>query len=271
MHPDRAEHVGRATAFPRTVVVIPARYHSSRFPGKPLADLHGRPMVVHVADRAAAVPGVERVIVATDDRRIADAVHAHGHAAAMTRPDHASGTDRLAEVAASLDCDLVVNVQGDEPLIAPSMIGAAVAACAADASLPMATLRRRLERREEFESPHVVKVVVDARENALYFSRAPVPFGRDAEGHFPAGAAFKHIGLYVYRRDVLLALARLSPTPLECAESLEQLRALEHGIRIRAVETGEDSIGVDTPEDLQRVRDLAARHALPASARRERT
>jgi 3-deoxy-manno-octulosonate cytidylyltransferase (CMP-KDO synthetase) len=227
-------------------------------------------MIVHVAERAAAVPEVQRVIVATDDRRIADAVRAHGHEAVMTRPDHASGTDRLAEVAASLECDLIVNVQGDEPIIAPAMISAAIAACAADASLPMATLRRRIDRREEFTSPHVVKVVVDRDDHALYFSRAPVPCVRDADGHFAPGAAFKHIGLYVYRRDVLLRLARLAPTPLERAESLEQLRALEHGIRIRAVETTQDSVGVDTPEDLQRVRELAARPA-PPNVRAERT
>jgi 3-deoxy-manno-octulosonate cytidylyltransferase (CMP-KDO synthetase) len=176
----------------------------------------------------------------------------------MTRADHPSGTDRLAEVASSLDCDLVVNVQGDEPMIAPAMIEQAVAACAADPSLPMASLRRRIDDPVEFHDPNVVKVVVDLREHALYFSRAPVPFGRNEAGHFAAGAAFKHVGLYVYRREALLKLAALPPTALERAEALEQLRALEHGIRIRVVETAWESIGVDTPEDLERVRRLAA-------------
>ena len=201
---------------------------------------------------------VQQVLVATDDSRIADAVTLHRGTAVMTRADHPSGTDRLAEVAATLDCDLVVNVQGDEPMIAPAMIEQAVAACAADPSLPMASLRRRIDDPVEFHDPNVVKVVVDRREHALYFSRAPVPFGRNEAGHFSAGVAFKHIGLYVYRRDVLLKLAALPPTALERAEALEQLRALEHGIRIRVVETAWESIGVDTPEDLERVRRLAA-------------
>ncbi len=256
MHPDTLQPVGRATAIPRTVVVIPARYQSSRFPGKPLADLHGRPMVVHVLARARQVPGIERVIVATDDARIADAVRAHGGEAVMTRPDHPSGTDRLAEVAASLTCDLVVNVQGDEPLIAPAMITQAVAACAADPALPIATLRRAIDRVEDFLSPHVVKVVVDRHDDALYFSRAPVPHARDAAGPGVPAGAWKHVGLYVYRRTALLELAALPPSTLERVEALEQLRALEHGFRIRAVETREDSIGVDTPEDLERVRGL---------------
>lgn len=263
MHPDTLQPVGRATASPRTVVVIPARYRSTRFPGKPLADLHGRPMVVHVVERARLVPNVARVLVATDDARIADAVRAHGGEAVMTREDHASGTDRLAEVAAGLDCDLVVNVQGDEPLIAPAMIAQAIEACAADPSLPIATLRRAIDRLADFLSPHVVKVVVDRHDNALYFSRAAVPFARDAaEPSVPPGA-WKHVGLYVYRREVLLQLAALPPSRLERVEALEQLRALEHGFRIRAVETHDDSVGVDTPGDLDRVRGLSP--ATPAA------
>lgn len=215
-------------------------------------------MIVRVVERAAQVPHVERVLVATDDLRIKSSVERHGGQVVMTRDDHPSGTDRLAEVAAAIDCDLVVNVQGDEPLIAPAMIAAAIRACAVDASLPMATLRRRIDRVEDYTSPHVVKVVVDREDNALYFSRAPVPHLRGGAPADAAGLAFKHIGLYVYRRDVLLRLAALPPTPLERAEALEQLRALEHGIRIRAVETHEDSIGVDTPEDLDHVRRLVA-------------
>ena len=257
VHPDRPTPAGLAE-HTRTVVVIPARYQSTRLPGKPLLDIHGTPMVVHVARRAAEARGVEAVLVATDDKRIADAVTAHGGTAVLTRSDHPSGTDRLAEVATTLDCDLVVNVQGDEPMIAPAMIEQAVSACLADRTLPMASLRRRIDDASEFRDPNVVKVVVDRDENALYFSRAPIPLARDAAGHFAAGLAFRHVGLYVYRRDVLLRLAALPPTALERAEALEQLRALEHGIRIRVVETAWDSIGVDTPEDLERVRRLVA-------------
>lgn len=262
VQPGTQPPAGGARAFPRTVIVIPARYESTRFPGKPLADLFGRPMIAHVVERARAVPGVERVVVATDDRRIADAVRAHGGEAVMTRADHPSGTDRLAEVAASLACDLVVNVQGDEPLIAPAMIASAIAACADDPALPMATLRRPITCLEDYVSPHVVKVVVDRQEHALYFSRAPVPFDRGSAAREVPACASKHIGLYVYRRDTLLQLAALPPTALERAEALEQLRALEHGIRIRAVATTEDSVGVDTPEDLERVR---ASWAAPAN------
>ena len=257
VHPDRPTDPGLAE-HTRTVVIVPARYQSTRLPGKPLLDIGGLPMVTHVARRAAAVPGVGRVLVATDDERIAAAVRAHGGTAVMTRADHPSGTDRLAEVVAGLDCDLVVNVQGDEPLIAPEMIQQAIGACLADPTLPMASLRRRIEHPAEFHDPNVVKVVVDRQDNALYFSRALVPFARNAGDHFPAGLAFKHVGLYVYRRDVLLRLAALPPTALERAEALEQLRALEHGIRIRVVETAYDSIGVDTPDDLERVRRLVA-------------
>jgi 3-deoxy-manno-octulosonate cytidylyltransferase (CMP-KDO synthetase) len=215
-------------------------------------------MIVRVVERTRLARGIDRVIVATDDRRIAEAVEAHGGEAVMTRDDHPSGTDRLAEVAASLECDLVVNVQGDEPLIAPIMIEQAMRACASDPDLPMSTVRRRIEDPAEFLNPNVVKVVVDQNEYALYFSRAPIAYSRNAPGHFDASVAFKHVGLYVYRRDVLLRLAGLPPTALERAEALEQLRALEHGIRIRAVATTEDSVGVDTPEDLERVRRLVA-------------
>jgi 3-deoxy-manno-octulosonate cytidylyltransferase (CMP-KDO synthetase) len=242
---------------PRSIVVIPARFESTRFPGKPLAQIAGRPMIEHVYRRAAASRLVSRVIVATDDVRIADAVRAFGGEARMTRPTHRSGTERLAEVAASLDCDLVVNVQGDEPLVEPGMIDEAIAPVAADAAVPMATLRRAIDDPAEISSPHVVKVVVDRRDRALYFSRAGIPARRESAGG-PA-RAFKHIGLYVYRREFLLSLAALPPTPLEQAEVLEQLRALEHGYAIVAVETRFDSIGVDTPDDLERVRAVLER------------
>jgi 3-deoxy-manno-octulosonate cytidylyltransferase (CMP-KDO synthetase) len=211
-------------------------------------------MIEHVYRRAAAAAVADEVLVATDDARIADAVAAFGGVARMTSPDHRSGTDRLAEVAASLACDLVVNVQGDEPLLDPAVIAAAVAPFA-DPSLQMSTLRRRLAPPAELHDPNVVKVVVDRDDYALYFSRAPIPHVRDAGGEEARGSgAWQHIGLYVYRREFLLRLAALPPTPLERAEMLEQLRALEHGYRIKVVETDAEAVGVDTPADLARVR-----------------
>jgi 3-deoxy-manno-octulosonate cytidylyltransferase (CMP-KDO synthetase) len=246
--------------FPHSIVVIPARYESSRFPGKALAPIDGRPMVEHVYRRAEA-SGVGEVIVATDDERIARAVEGFGGRVQMTRATHRTGTERLAEVAAMLRCDVVVNVQGDEPLVEPAMIREAVAPFVSDAALQMTTLRRALTVPGDFASPHVVKVVVDRADYALYFSRSPIPFRREAAGAPPAGAArpFKHVGLYAYRREFLVQLAALPPTPLEEAEMLEQLRALEHGYRIKALETRYDSIGVDTPDDLERVRALVER------------
>jgi 3-deoxy-manno-octulosonate cytidylyltransferase (CMP-KDO synthetase) len=213
-------------------------------------------MIEHVYARAKAAPGVAQVIVATDDVRIADAVQSFGGDARMTRSDHATGTDRLAEVAVTLDCDVVVNVQGDEPLIDPRSIGEAIAPFSTDASLQMTTLYRRIGTPAELVDPNVVKVVVDRGGFALYFSRAPIPYLRDPRNGWPP--LYRHVGLYAYRRSALLVLAALEPTPLERAEALEQLRALEHGIRIRAVETRYDSLGVDTPEDLEQVRRLIA-------------
>ena len=212
-------------------------------------------MIEHVYRRAAAAASVTRVIVATDDRRIVDAVERFGGEARMTSASHLSGTDRLAEVAASLDCELIVNIQGDEPLIAPEMIDAAVAPFEANPALQMTTLRRTIADAEERVNPHVTKVVVDADGFALYFSRAPIPFTRADQ---PPATAWAHIGLYVHRRQTLLRLAALPPTALERAEALEQLRALEYGIRIKAVKTAYQTIGVDTPEDLERVRALLA-------------
>jgi len=213
-------------------------------------------MVEHVYRRAAAARLVNTVLVATDDERVRDAVEAFGGNAWMTRPDHRSGTDRLAEVAAALSCAVVVNVQGDEPLLAPESIDEAIAALLEDPSNQMATLCRPIEEPSEFRDPNVVKVVKDRSGFALYFSRAPIPYLRGGAGG--TAPALKHIGLYVYRREFLLRLASLAPTPLETAESLEQLRALEHGFRIRIVESAHDSVGVDTPADLERVRRLVA-------------
>jgi 3-deoxy-manno-octulosonate cytidylyltransferase (CMP-KDO synthetase) len=237
-----------------TVAVIPARYASTRIPGKALADIGGRPMIEHVYRRAAAARNVDAVIVATDDARIVEAVKGFGGDVRMTSPTHQTGTDRLAEVAAGLDCDLVVNVQGDEPLIEPESIDEAIEPFRADPALSMSTICNRIRNLEEANDPNVCKVVIDRRGFALYFSRAPVPFRRGPQGE-DAGP-YKHIGLYVYRREFLLQLASLEPTPLERSESLEQLRVLEHGFSIKIVQTRHDSIGVDTPEDLERVRRL---------------
>ena len=212
-------------------------------------------MIEHVYRRAAAAASVTRVIVATDDRRIVDAVEHFGGEVRMTSSSHESGTDRLAEVAASLDCDLIVNVQGDEPLLASETIDAAVTPFAGHPELEMSTLRRRIVDAAEHANPNVTKVVVDADGFAMYFSRAPIPFTRPGQ---PPVTAWAHIGLYVYRRTTLLRLASLPPTMMERAEALEQLRALEHGIRIKAVKTAYQTIGVDTPDDLERVRALVA-------------
>ncbi len=213
-------------------------------------------MIEHVYRRVAEA--VDTVLVATDDARIARAVDAFGGQVRMTRADHHSGTDRLAEVADTLTCDLVVNVQADEPLVEPAMIAAAVGACTDDPAVVMSTLRCRIRDATDFRNPHVVKVAVDRNGYALFFSRAPIGLDRTSGHDLAAPPVQKHIGLYVYRRPFLLALSRLEPTPLERAERLEQLRVLEHGYRIMTTETEYDPIGVDTPADLQRVRRLVA-------------
>jgi 3-deoxy-manno-octulosonate cytidylyltransferase (CMP-KDO synthetase) len=217
-------------------------------------------MIEHVYRRAADARGVSAVIVATDDQRIADIVAAFGGTFQMTRPDHRTGTDRLAEVAAGLTCDIVVNVQGDLPLLDPGIVEQTAAPLLADPQLQMGTACTPIAGDDEYMNPNVVKVVRDTRGNALYFSRAPVPYFRSGGSPRRAGGvgAFKHIGLYAYRRSFVPTFAALSPTPLEIAESLEQLRALEHGYRIHVVLTNVESIEVDTPEDLERVRRLMA-------------
>ncbi|MEN3337054.1 MAG: 3-deoxy-manno-octulosonate cytidylyltransferase synthetase [Acidobacteriota bacterium] len=217
-------------------------------------------MIEHVYRRTAAARSISAVIVATDDERILRAVLAFGGEARLTSPAHQSGTDRIAEVAAELQCELIVNVQGDEPLIEPAMIDEAVAPFATDETLMMSTLRRRIDSDEERQNPNVTKVVVDRTDFAMYFSRAPIPFARH---DCPAAPAWRHVGLYVYRRACLLRLAALPPTAMERSEALEQLRALEYGIRIKAVETAFDSIGVDTPDDLARVRAILSKSEAP--------
>ena len=230
----------------RTLCVIPARYASTRLPGKPLADICGKPMICRVLERASRAQKPEKVIVATDDERIYDAVRAEGGEAIMTRADHPTGTDRLAEVAEAYpEVDLIVNVQGDEPLIEPSVIDDLIVPFEMDENLPMATVMVRMDDAAEQLNPNNVKVIVDKLGYALYFSRSLVPYPRAA-----AGPVYKHIGIYAYRRDFLLRYARLEPTPLERAESLEQLRALENGYGIRVLETDCRFVGVDTPEDL---------------------
>jgi len=240
---------------PQVVAIIPARYDATRLPGKPLADIAGRPMIEHVYRRAASARGVDAVVVATDDERIATAVKQFGGIAMMTRPTHRTGTDRIAEVAANLSCEIVLNVQGDEPLIEPEIVEAVIAPFASDPTLEMSTVCVAISDREDLANPNVVKVVRDAKGDALYFSRAPIPHRRNLPpSPVSLSPVFKHIGLYGYRRTFLLTFATLPQTPLERTESLEQLRAMEHGYRIHTVETKYDSIGVDTPEDLERVR-----------------
>ena len=247
-------------------VVIPARYASTRLPGKPLADIGGKPMVVRVAE-AAARSGAAELWVATDDVRVAAAVGEHGIKVAMTRADHASGTDRIAEVAQQLgwgDEDIVVNVQGDEPLIDPALVARVAQALAGDAAAAIATAAHGGLSAAEFFDPNVVKVVLDAAGRAHYFSRAPVPWARDAfaanRADLPADLpALRHVGLYAYRVSFLRAFAGLAPAPTEQWEALEQLRALWHGYPIRVVvcDTA-PAAGVDTPQDLERVRRLFA-------------
>lgn len=217
-------------------------------------------MIEHVHRRATEATAVQRVVVATDDARIADTVTAFGGEACLTRPEHPTGSDRLAEVARRLTSDIIVNVQGDEPLMPASLIEAVVAALVDDPTLGIATVRCPITDPALLADPHVVKVVVDSRGDALYFSRAPIPHARDA---MPERVALgnRHIGLYAYRRKCLLELADIPPTPLERLERLEQLRALESGHRIGTIATDEVPIGVDTPADLERVRHLVATRA----------
>lgn len=237
----------------RTAVIIPARLAATRLPGKPLAEIAGKPMVQWVYERAAKAKGVTKVLVATPDTAILDAVQAFGGDAVMTADTHRSGTDRVAEAAQSLpaDFDIIVNVQGDEPLIEPTTI-AAVADALRTSDAAMATVSCPLPAGRESD-PNVVKVVCDLGGYALYFSRSPLPYRRDESA---AVAARQHVGLYAYRREFLWKFPALKPTPLELAESLEQLRALENGYRIRVVRSSHIPESVDTPDDLVRVRNL---------------
>ncbi len=241
------------------VIVIPARYDSTRFPGKPLAPLKGKPVIQHVYENSKSAHSADDVIVATDSETIFETVLSFGGKASMTRREHASGTDRVAEVARSLSCDIIVNVQGDEPLMTPEMIEEAIALLSGD-SADIGTLAKRIERTEEVMDPNVVKVVFDREGYALYFSRAPIPYHRDQwkdldrlTAHSSQFTVFKHIGIYSYRREALLRFTGMVPSRLEEIEKLEQLRALENGFRIKVGETSLETMGIDTPQDLERV------------------
>jgi 3-deoxy-manno-octulosonate cytidylyltransferase (CMP-KDO synthetase) len=246
------------------IAVIPARFASTRLPGKPLADIAGKPMVVRVADQAK-MSGAQRVVIATDDMDVMAAARQHGHFAVMTRADHAQGTDRIAEVVAQLDLTddaIVVNVQGDEPLIDPQLIARVAETLATNSVAAIATAAHVITDAAEFFNPNVVKVVCDAKGNAHYFSRAPIPYARDAFAQsrsalpkiFPA---LRHIGIYAYRASFLKHYAALAPAPTEQFEALEQLRAMYHGYSIAVhIWRGALPPGVDTPEDLERVRGM---------------
>jgi 3-deoxy-manno-octulosonate cytidylyltransferase (CMP-KDO synthetase) len=237
------------------VGIVPARYASTRFPGKPLALIAGKPLIQHVVERCQKAKALSEVIVATDDSRIADAAKKFCRVE-MTRPDHASGTDRIAEVAGRCQCNAVVNIQGDEPLIDPAVIDAVANALVQN---EMSTAVTFIKNPAEYDNPNVVKVVVNAAGEALYFSRRTIPYLREAaspegvRGQLAAFPFLKHLGIYGYRRETLLRLVKFPVSPLEHAEKLEQLRALENSIPIAVVKVDYDSVGVDTPEDVKRV------------------
>lgn len=251
---------------PKAVVVIPARYGSTRLPGKPLLEIAGKALVLWVAERARAASTISRTIVATDDPRIVDAVNAAGFDAAITRADHLSGTDRIAEVAHNLHADIIVNVQGDEPLIDPETINRAVKALIEDPNAQMSTTCELITEAADVLNPSVVKITIDENGYATGFSRNAIPFPNQAvekygsiEAALGADPALlnsfrKHTGLYAYRREFLLKFARWPASESETRESLEQLRALDRGVKIKVVEAASPSIGVDTAEDLERVR-----------------
>jgi len=243
--------------------VIPARYASSRFEGKALADLLGKPMIQHVYERASRAETLDELLVATDDHRIFAAVERFGGQVAMTA-EHPTGTDRIAEVAGRVNAEILVNVQGDEPLIEPAMIDEAVEPLLRDSGIDLGTLAHRIHSEAEYLNPNVVKVVVDRSGFAMYFSRSPIPYikGRISSRRVRGSRSewskdiltYRHVGLYVYRRHALLDFAQMPPAPFEMLEGLEQLRFLENGYRMKVVETSYKSVGVDTPEDLAKVR-----------------
>ncbi|MFQ5480986.1 MAG: 3-deoxy-manno-octulosonate cytidylyltransferase [Thermodesulfobacteriota bacterium] len=242
----------------KVAAFIPARYASTRLPGKPLADIHGKTLVQRVYERARACELIDTITVATDDERIFNAVKAFGGEVVMTSASHCSGADRIAEaVALDLEADIIVNIQGDEPLISPKAVDETIRPLLNEPGVDVCTLKTAITTEEEFLDPHAVKVVTDSRGRALYFSRSPIPYSAlpFSERKIPP---FKHIGLYVYRRDFILNFTGLPHSPLEDSESLEQLRAIEHGHVIEVVETEYNPVSVDTPEDLESVRKIFA-------------
>jgi 3-deoxy-manno-octulosonate cytidylyltransferase (CMP-KDO synthetase) len=249
---------------PIVVAVIPSRFGSTRLPGKPLVALGGKPMVQHVYERTKRAQTVHKVVVATDDQRIVDAVKDFGGEARMTRSDHRTGTERIAEVAAHESGDIFVNVQGDEPLIDPVSIDTAVAALLEEPPAQIATVATPIRHAADIMDPNVVKAVLDFDENALYFSRAPVPWIRDTQQKIHV-RYWKHLGLYVFQRDALLEYPTLPQGELEKIEQLEQLRWLENGWRIRVAEVARDAVSVDVPEDISRVEKLLKEEKRPES------
>jgi 3-deoxy-manno-octulosonate cytidylyltransferase (CMP-KDO synthetase) len=244
---------------PKAIAIIPARWASTRFPGKPLALIKKKPMIQWVVEQAQKASRISEVIVATDDSRIFDAVTGFGGKAVMTSQDHVTGSDRIAEVASGLKCDIVVNVQGDEPLIPPENIDQVIGCLDRNPALNVATLMMAVHELDEVTDSNVVKVVADQTGRALYFSRSAIPFHRDEwKNGLPSkmNGVFKHIGLYAYTRSFLLELSRMSPTPIEQLEKLEQLRILEHGYPIQVEITDKVSMGVDRIEDLEKVEKL---------------
>lgn len=248
----------------KITAIIPARYGSTRFEGKPLADILGKPMIQRVFEAVRQSRLIDEVIVATDDERIFEAVKNFGGKAVMTSPDHLTGSDRVAEVARKVKSEIVVNVQGDEPLIKGAVIDKAIRPLLVDETISISTLMTRINEVKDWLNPHVVKVVADQKNFALYFSRSPIPFPRDLQidrlESSPFGTkrplpkrVFKHIGVYVYPRQFLLRFTKMKPTPLEKLEKLEQLRALEHGFKIKLTLVRYEPLSVDTPEDLQKV------------------
>jgi len=247
--------------FPNIWAVIPARYAAVRLPGKPLAIIAGKPMIQRVWERVSKARRIAKVVVATDDERIRSAVQSFGGEAIMTRPNHMNGTSRIAEVAASSHADIFLNIQGDEPLIAPEAVDTLAECIAEDEAIALATLAVALKNPADIMDPNICKVVLDFDDNALYFSRAPIPWVRDSAGKVHAQHR-KHLGLYAYRRDALLEYETLPPGELERIEQLEQLRWLENGYKIRVAETSHDSVSVDVPEDIPRVEKLIQESSL---------
>ncbi|MFQ5455386.1 MAG: 3-deoxy-manno-octulosonate cytidylyltransferase [Nitrospirota bacterium] len=235
----------------RTIIIIPARYSSSRFPGKVLAGICGKPLIQHIFEQAKKVCLAEDIIVATDDKRISDEVSSFGGKSVFTSPDHKTGSDRIAEVAEKEKCDIIINLQGDEILVYPDMVNELISLFLEDKTLEMGTIKRKIVKREDIYNHNIVKVVTDKQGYALYFSRSPIPFMRDINSYdLSQQKYYQHIGIYGYKRDFILKFNSLPLSFLEEAEKLEQLRALENGYKIKVIETKGESLRIDVPEDL---------------------